>query len=60
VAVAHSILTIIYYLLRDGTHYDDLGDTYFDQRDLHAVAHRAKRRLESLGLTVTIEGVPAA
>jgi hypothetical protein len=32
-AVAHSILVIVYHLLRtDGT-YQDLGPNYFDERD---------------------------
>jgi transposase len=55
VAVAHTILVIIYHLLRDGTTYRDLGATYFDERDRHAVEYRLVRRLEALGNTVTIQ-----
>lgn len=55
VAVAHTILVIIYHLLRDGTTYRDLGATYFDEQDRHAVEHRLVRRLEALDNTVTIQ-----
>ncbi len=54
VAVAHTILVIIYHLLRDGTTYRELGATYFDERDRQAVEHRLIRRLEALGNEVTI------
>jgi transposase len=54
-AVAHSILVIIYHLLRDGTTYQDLGGNYFDQRDPQAVLRRSVRRLQGLGYKVTLE-----
>jgi transposase len=58
VAVGHSILVIIYHLLRDGTRYQDLGPTYFDQRDRATLERRLVARLEALGHTVTL--APAA
>jgi len=54
VAVAHSLLTVIYYLLRDGRVYQDLGDNYFDERDREAATRHALRRLERLGYHVAI------
>lgn len=54
VAVGHTILVIAYHLLRDGTLYQDLGETYFDERDRQAVERRAVGRLEALGYTVTL------
>jgi len=57
VAVAHTILRTIYYMLRDGTDYRELGATYFDQRNQDAVAKRAVARLEGLGFRVTLEPV---
>jgi transposase len=54
-AVAHSILVIVYHMLRDGTAYRDLGHDYFDRRSKHALASRMKRRLEALGYTVLIQ-----
>ncbi len=55
VAVAHSILVIIYCMLRDGTAYQDLGSDYFEKRDRDAIARRARRRLEALGYAVTLD-----
>ena len=59
-AVAHTILVIICHMLKGGTVYSDLGDTYFDQRDKQAIARRARKRLEALGFRVTIEELAAA
>jgi transposase len=36
VAVAHSLVVIIYQMLKRGTTYQDLGSTYFEQRDRQA------------------------
>ncbi len=59
VAVSHSLLIIIYHLLRDHTDYRDLGSTYFETLDKERLRTAALRRLESLGYTVTLEEVPA-
>ena len=58
VAVAASMLTAVYYLLRDGVPYRDLGATYFDRRDQTKIANRLRRRLEALGFSVQMQ--PAA
>ena len=55
VAVAHSIIVIVYHMLRDGTVYEDLGPTYLDLRDRQALERRLVRRLEALGNKVTLE-----
>ena len=61
VAVGHTLLVIVYHLLRDGTTYHDLGPQWFDARDRRAVERRLCQRLEALGYTVTIEPAePAA
>lgn len=52
--VGHSILVIIYHLLRDGTACQDLGSSYLDQRNTQAVLRRSVRRLEGLGYQVTL------
>jgi hypothetical protein len=54
VAVALIVLVIAYYILRDGTVYQELGPNYFDERSKEATARRAIKRLEGLGCTVTI------
>jgi transposase len=61
VAVGHSILVRVYYLLQRGTTYQELGGNYFDERDRQAVQRRLVRRLEDLGHQVTLEPTtPAA
>ena len=61
VATGHSILVSLYHMLRAGRSYADLGGDYFDQRERQAVQRRLVRRLERLGLTVTVEPrAPAA
>jgi transposase len=54
IATAHSILVMIYHLLKRGTTYEDLGPNYFDERDRQAVVRRSVRRLEQLGYAVTV------
>jgi transposase len=54
IAVAHSILVIVYQLLKRGTNYEDLGPNYFDERDRDAVIRRSVRRIEQLGMRVTV------
>lgn len=55
VAVSHSLLTIIYHLLRDQSDYRDLGSTYFETLDKERLRASAVRRLQSLGYTVTLQ-----
>ena len=56
VAVAASILTAAYHILRDeGVVYLDLGGDYFDRRDKNRAARRLVKRLHDLGFTVTLE-----
>jgi len=62
VAVSHSLLVIIYHMLRDQTDYRDLGSTYFETLDQERLRTSAVRRLESLGYDVTLHAkqeVPA-
>lgn len=54
VAVAHSILTIAYYLLSRHTTYQDLGANYFDEYKEQQVVKRLQHRLERLGYTVDV------
>jgi transposase len=53
-AVAHTLLVIIYHLLRDYVPYADLGPDYFDRLDQARVERHHVRRLEQLGYTVTL------
>ena len=54
IAVAHSILIIIYNMLRNKTSYQDMGPDYFDKRDSRAIVRRTIWRLERMGFDVTI------
>jgi hypothetical protein len=54
VAVAASLLTAVYYMLRDGTSYRDLGGDHFDKHDRSRVARRFVARLRQLGYAVQI------
>jgi transposase len=55
VAVAASMLTAMYYMLRDGTEFHDLGDQHFAHRDKTRVANRLIQRLRDLGVDVEIK-----
>jgi transposase len=54
IAVAASMLTAAFHMLSTGTDYKDLGAAHFDQRDHAKLAKRLVRRLEDLGLKVTV------
>jgi transposase len=60
VAVAHSILQIVYYLLVRKEPYRELGGDYFDKRRPANTTKRLVTRLEKLGYTVTLEMAAAA
>ena len=57
-AVAHSILIIIYHMLQRGSSYQELGHLHFDQLNRHSVERRLTRNLERLGYKVMLQ--PAA
>ncbi len=54
VAVAASILTAIYFMLRDGVAYQDLGADHFDRCDRDKMVRRLVHRLETLGCKVQV------
>jgi transposase len=60
VAVGHTILEIAYVLLTRGEQYQDLGTSYYDERDRERLQRRLVRRLEQLGLEVSITPKPKA
>lgn len=57
-AVAASILTAAYHMLKDGTFYEDLGPVHFDRRRPETQARRLVKRLAELGFSVELK--PAA
>ena len=54
VAVSHSVLVILYHMLRDGRPYTDLGPDYFEKLEATHIERYHVRRLEHLGYTVTL------
>lgn len=59
VAVAHSILIIIYHMLSRQERYRELGGNYFDERKRESITNRLIRRLEKLGYHVSLDPKPA-
>src|SRR5207253_10931245 len=60
VALGHTILVIMYHLQRNGTDYTDLGGDYFERRDQDKLTRCLLRRLEALGVKVTVESTEQA
>jgi transposase len=54
-AVAASMLTALFYMLRDGVEFHDLGAQYFTQHDTAQITKRLLRRLRDLGVEVEVK-----
>ena len=54
VAVAHSLLGVIYHVLRNRRPYQELGASYFDTLDTARLERHHVHRLEQLGYTVQL------
>ena len=55
IAVAHSLLVIGYHLQSKGCVYKELGGDYFDHLHEERLKRHLMKRLESLGLSVTLQ-----
>lgn len=60
IAVGHSILVILYHMLKAGTKYADLGGDFFDHLEPKRLTRYYVTRLEHLGFKVTLESCDAA
>jgi transposase len=58
-AVAASMLTAIYHMLKDGTMYQDLGRNYFERRSTDEQKNRLVKRLAHLGYSVALTPLTA-
>ena len=58
VAVAASILTAIFHMLKDGTAYHDLGPNHFDRRSKERQKNRLVKRLTELGYDAQLGPYP--
>ena len=59
-AVAASILTAIYHMLKNGTPHHDLGADYFDRRSPEIKARRLVAQLSRLGFEVKLQPLAEA
>ena len=55
IAVGASMLTAVYFMLRDEKDYHDLGGRYLADRDKECVKQRLLRRLYDLGVVVEVK-----
>lgn len=60
VALSHSLLVVIYHMLKNNTDYKDLGGNYFDTREPARLRSYLVKRLEALGYNVTLESTSSA
>jgi transposase len=59
-AVAASMLTAIYHMLKNGTEHQDLGADHFDRRSTEIKARRLAAQIAKLGFQVEIRPLPEA
>src|SRR5882762_6474003 len=59
-AVAASILTAVYHILKNGIEHHDLGASYFDRRPVELKAGRLVAHLKKLGFNVQLQPIPEA
>jgi len=60
IAVAHSLLTVIYYVLRDHVDYKDLGRDYFDKLNSKRLVPYLVNRLKNMGYEVNLTPLESA
>jgi len=58
VAVEHSILTAVWFIVTNNVDYHDLGADHFTRRDPARVLRRITKQANSLGYTVRFDPVP--
>jgi len=58
VALAHTLLIIVYHVLVNAQEYRELGGTSFDELDLDKKEQRLVRQLERLGFEVALTPIP--
>jgi len=56
-AVAASILTTVYHMLKNGTEFKDLGPGHFDRRSTDVKAKRLLAQLANLGFNAQLTPV---
>ena len=56
----HTMLVMMYHMLKDGVDYHELGHDYLDKLQPRRLTHYLVKRLESLGHKVTLAPVDQA
>jgi transposase len=59
-AVAASMLTAVYHMLKDGTQHQDLGADHFDHRSTEIKAKRLAAQIAKLGFQVELRPLSEA
>lgn len=57
VAVAHSLLTIIYHMLKNASDYQELGYDYLDKLNAKRLLPRLLRRIKDMGYQVRLQEI---
>ena len=60
IAVAHSILVIIYHLLKNQTTYQEKGETFLEEQERQGAEKRLVRQLARLGYHVELQPITLA
>ncbi len=60
IAVAHSILVMIYHLLRNQTTYQEKGETFLEEQERQGAEKRLVRQLARLGYHVELQPIALA
>ena len=60
VAVAHSILVIMYHLLKNQTTYQEKGEAFFEEQERQGTEKRLVRQLSRLGYRVELQPLAQA
>ena len=58
-AVAHSLLIAIYYIIRDRVPFHDLGEDYYNRFNTESKIKMYIRKLEELGVSINVEAATA-
>ena len=58
-AVAHSLLIAIYFIIRDHVPFKDLGEDYYNKFNTESKINMYIKKQEKLGVNVHIEAAPA-
>jgi transposase len=56
-AVAHQLLVIMFYVVRDGSVYKELGANHYDQQNKSKATSRLVERLQKLGYSVILQPI---